>query len=275
MKMNLSIILMILFILLIILIIIIVGILFYLVLTNINTPPVNNNVDTVSIASWNLQNFGPTKAANETLLNFYVNKLDDYDVFVIQELRDSTTNAIDSFASKLPTYHYIISKLAGQGTSKEQYAIFYKNNIELLSTTDWTEKKQNKFERPPLEVTFKVKNWTFTLYTIHIKLDNAPLEFTNLENLIDTPTQDTILLGDLNADGDNYYNGVIHNFFSWHWLITSDMDTTVAKSSNAYDRIIINDATENNFISVGIMNDVTASQSDHYLIYAMFNPNKN
>ena len=53
------------------------------------------------------------------------------------------------------------------------------------------------------------------------------------------------------------------------------MDTTVAKSNNAYDRIIINDATENNFISVGIMNDVTASQSDHYLIYAMFNPNKN
>jgi hypothetical protein len=265
---------MLLFILLIVLIII-VGILFYFVITDINTPTTSNNIDGVSIASWNLQNFGPSKAANETLLNFYVNKLDDYDVFIIQEIRDPTTDAIESFATKLPHYNYVISSLAGQGTSKEQYAIFYNNAVVLLNTTDWTEKEQNNFERPPLEATFKVKNWTFTLYTIHNKVSNVPQELTNLENLIGTPTQDTIILGDLNADGDSYYNGVIHNFLGWHWLITSGMDTTVAKSSNAYDRIIINDATENNFISVGIMNDVTVSQSDHYLVYAMFNPNEN
>jgi hypothetical protein len=196
-------------------------------------------------------------------------------MLIIQEIRDPTTDAIESFATKLPNYNYVISKLAGQSTIKEQYAIFYNNKVVLLSTTDWTEKEQNNFERPPLEATFKVKNWTFTLYTIHIKLNNVPQELTNLENLIDTPTQDTIILGDLNADGDNYYNGVIHNFLGWHWLITSSMDTTVAKSSNAYDRIIINDATENNIIRVGIMNDVNVSQSDHYLIYAMFNPNEN
>ncbi|MCJ7571111.1 MAG: hypothetical protein MUO82_04450 [Candidatus Thermoplasmatota archaeon] len=275
MKINLSIIPMLLFILLIVLIIILVGILFYLTIININTPTISNNVDNVSIASWNLQDFGLKKTANETLLDFYVNKLDDYDLFVIQEIRDYTTDAIESIAVKLPDYDYVISKPAGQGTSKEQYAIFYNDEVELLNITDWTEKQQKNFERPPLEATFKVKNWTFYLYTIHIKLDNVPQELTTLENLIDTPTQDTILIGDLNADGDNYYNGVIHNFLDWHWLITSGMDTTVAKSSNAYDRIIINDATENNFISVGIMNDVNVSQSDHYLVYAMFNPNEN
>jgi endonuclease/exonuclease/phosphatase family metal-dependent hydrolase len=266
---------MVLFILLIILIIVLAGILFYVIITNINTPPTSNNIETVTIASWNLQNFGPIKTANETLLNFYVNKLDDYDLFIIQEIKDPTSEAIESFATKLPNYHYVISKLAGQGTSKEQYAIFYKKEIVLLSTKDWTENEQDNFERPPLEATFKVKNWTFTLYTIHIKVGNVPQELSNLENLIGTPTQDTILLGDLNADGDNYYNGVIHNFLGWHWLITSGMDTTVAKSSNAYDRIIINDATKNNFIKVGIMNDVTVSQSDHYLVYAVFNPNEN
>jgi len=266
---------MLLFVLLIILIIILVGMLSYLIITNLNTQTTNKNLDNISIASWNLQDFGPQKAANETLLNFYVNKLDDYDLFVIQEIRDSTTNTIESITTKIPNYKYIISKPAGQGTSKEQYAIFYNNEIELLSVTDWTEKQQNNFERPPLEATFKVKNWTFTIYTIHIKLNNVPQELTNLENLINTPNQDTIILGDLNADGDNYNYGVIQNFLDWHWLITSDMDTTVAKSSNAYDRIIINDATENNFINVGIMNDVDISQSDHYLIYAIFNPNEN
>jgi hypothetical protein len=144
-----------------------------------------------------------------------------------------------------------------------------------LCYTDWTEKEQNNFGRPPLEAIFIVKNWTFTLYTIHIKLNNVPQELTNLESLIDTPIQDTIILGDMNTDGDSYYNGVIHNFFDWHWLITSSKYTTVAKSSNAYDRIINNDATENNFISVGNMNDVNVSKSDHYLVYAMFDPNEN
>lgn len=37
--------------------------------------------------------------------------------------------------------------------------------------------------------------------------------------------------------------------------------------------IIINNATENNFISAGVMSDVTKDESDHYLVYAVFNPN--
>lgn len=55
-------------------------------------------------------------------------------------------------------------------------------------------------------------------------------------------------------------------------MITNDIDTTVATSDNTYDRIIINEATENNLLSVGVMDDVTKSQSDHYLVYAVFNP---
>jgi len=50
------------------------------------------------------------------------------------------------------------------------------------------------------------------------------------------------------------------------------MDTTVAASDNTYDRVVINDDTENNFISAGVMDDVVSSQSDHYLVYGVFNP---
>ena len=55
-------------------------------------------------------------------------------------------------------------------------------------------------------------------------------------------------------------------------MITNDMDTTVAASDNTYDRVVINDDTENNFISAGVMDDVVSSQSDHYLVYGVFNP---
>ena len=65
---------------------------------------------------------------------------------------------------------------------------------------------------------------------------------------------------------------VLIHFTDWIWAITNNIDTTVAISDNTYDRIIINDATENNFLSVGVMDDVTKNQSDHYLVYAFFNP---
>jgi len=225
-----------------------------------------------SIASWNLQIFGQTKASNDSLLSYYANKLDDYDLFIIQEIRDKAGTAIQKLADKLPKYDYIISKRAGTTSSKEQYAVFYDSRAALISYHDWTDEKQNEFERPPLEVKFTVKKWIFTIYTIHTKPDNVTNELTNLENLIGEPSSDVLVIGDLNADGSYYDENSREQFASWDWVITNDMDTTVAASNNTYDRIIINNAVENNFISTGIMKDVTKGESDHYLIYAIFDP---
>jgi deoxyribonuclease-1-like protein len=256
------------------LIIILLGIYFISNNKEVNTSQFSpaTTEDAFSIASWNLQTFGPAKASNDTLLRYYAEKLGAYDLFVVEEIRDESGMAIGALAERLPTYQYIISERAGQSASKEQYAIFYDNKSVLLNWTDWTQQEQNNFERPPLEATFRVNNWAFTIYAMHVKPSNVPQELSNLEHLVGTPTRDTIILGDLNADGDYYFNGVIHNFLGWHWLTTSDMDTTVAASINAYDRIIINNSTENNIISVGIMSDVQSSQSDHYLVFAVFNP---
>jgi endonuclease/exonuclease/phosphatase family metal-dependent hydrolase len=274
MRLKASRILLVLFLLLIVLVLLSVGIVVYLLLADVDSSSTDDSVGTVSVASWNLQNFGPVKAGNESLLNFYAEKLACYDVFVIQEIQDPTSQAVESLARKLPSYDYVISSPAGRGSSKEQYAIFYNTKVVLVDTYDWTKGEQDDFERPPFEATFRVKNWTFTLFTIHVKVDDVAQELFCLETLLGSPTQDTILIGDLNADGDNYYDGVLHHFLDWQWVITSAMDTTVSKSSNAYDRIIINEAAKNNFLRVGIMNDVDGSQSDHYLVYAVFDPNK-
>jgi len=126
-------------------------------------------------------------------------------------------------------------------------------------------------QRPPLKATFTSNNWTFTIYTIHTQPDNVPGELKNLETIVGNPLGNTIILGDLNADGSYYNEDNITHFTNWNWIITNDIDTTVATSDNTYDRIIINDATENNFISFGVMDDATKEQSDHYLVYAIFN----
>jgi deoxyribonuclease-1-like protein len=271
MKRNVALVLLVGFVLLILLLGVCAGFLLYHLFSDVEDH-LSDEVDSVSIASWNLQNFGRTKAENDSLLEYYAEKIGAYDVCVIQEIQDPSGQALVSLAERVPSYQYVLSTPAGQGSSKEQYAIFYNQHVELVRTYDWSLVEQARFERPPFEATFRVMNWTFTLWTIHVKVDNVAEELSNLETLVGSPSQDTIVIGDLNADGPSYYEGVLHHFLDWEWVITSSMDTTVAPSSHAYDRLIINEAMKNNFIDSGIMRDVTASQSDHYLVYGVFNP---
>jgi len=98
----------------------------------------------------------------------------------------------------------------------------------------------------------------------------VPDELSVLETIIDNPDRDTIILGDLNADGSYYDEKNIQHFTGWNWVVTNDVDTTVAVSDNTYSRIIINDETVNNFISFGVMDEVNKGQSDHYLVYGYF-----
>jgi hypothetical protein len=235
--------------------------------------------DEVSIACWNIENFGPSNVNNDDLLDYYVEKLSVYDIFIIQEVSNKDGTAIVKFAHEVPEYDYVVSARAGySATQKEQYAVFYNERATLVNATDWTGNLQNQFSRPPFQVTFTVDSWTFTIFTIHTDPNYVRQELDNLYNLVGDPEGDTIIIGDLNADG-TYYNEVTdraNDFVNWEWKITNEMDTTVASGPErwTYDRIIINDAAENNFIRPGIMDDVVDGQSDHYLVYGVFNPDE-
>lgn len=231
----------------------------------------NNDLSSVSIACWNLQIFGLSKAANESLLAYYADCMDEYDITIIQEIRDASGKAIEKLAFYLPTYDYVISSRAGQTISKEQYAIFYNQRINLLSTQDYTTTYQTQMNRPPYQITFTVNNWTCSLYTIHTDPDTVPEELSILENILRHETKDTILIGDLNADGSYYDENHISHFTDWHWIIPNNADTTVSASDNTYDRIIVNNNAFDNVIDYEIMDNVTKKQSDHYLIFGIFN----
>jgi hypothetical protein len=234
----------------------------------------NSGNQNYSIASWNLKTFGSTNGADGTLLNYYADKLNDYDIFVVQGIIDISGEAIGNLADRLPAYEYIISQRAGRNSSKEQYAIFYNSKASLVNYYDWTDDWQNEYERPPFHATFTVENWTFVLITIHTEPENVAKELTYLEERIGDSSIDTILLGNLNADGIYYDEDNIEHFTNWKWVITNDMDTTVSTDNNSYDRIIINNAVENNFVNAGVMDDVDIDQNDHYLVYAVFNPDE-
>jgi len=240
-------------------------------INNTNDSIVNDSsFQKISIACWNLQIFGQSKASNQTLIDFYVDKLEDYDIFIVQEIRDALGDAIETFAMGFPEHSYILSNRAGQSSSKEQYAVFYNSNVTLVEYHDYQAEYQDVMQRPPLKVTFTLNNWTFTIFTVHTQPDNVASELSVMENIIGNPVGDTIIIGDLNADGSYYDEDNIEHFSDWHWVITNDVDTTVAASDNTYDRIIINDQAVNNFISFGVMDDVNSDQSDHYLLYTTF-----
>ena len=232
--------------------------------------------DEISIACWNLQIFGTTKASKTNLIDYYGEKLDEYDIFIVQEIRDSSGTAIQTLAKEFPNHDYILSERAGQSSSKEQYAVFYNNEVELDTYKDWTSSYQEQMQRPPLEVRFDVTNgdWDFTLYTIHTSPSSVDEDLDVLEDIIGSSNKDVIILGDLNADGSYYDEDNIQHFMDWKWVVTNSVDTTVALSDNTYDRIIINDKCENNYINFGVMDDVDKDQSDHYLVYAIFDPSE-
>jgi hypothetical protein len=227
--------------------------------------------NTICIACWNLQTFGPTKAADKDLITYYADHIDDYDICILQEVRDKSGEAIETLAEELPGYTYIESSREGSTSYKEQYVAFYNDKVTVRYTDDYSISYSALFERPPWRIGFQANNWTWDIYTIHTQPENVDQELSNLENIVQDKDEEIIIIGDLNADGSYYNEKERKHLNDWLWIIGNAVDTTVAQNDYTYDRIIVNEKVENNYQSWGVMKDVNTEQSDHYLIYACFN----
>ncbi len=231
-----------------------------------------NSINEVSVANWNLQVFGKKKSSNESLLDFYVDIIDEYDIIFIQEIRDASRTAFPKLCDKLPEYNCNISSRAGRTSSKEQIGIIFKKGIELVEMNDFNpdDELKDRWERPPVQVEFKIENYTLNIYNIHIKPDDVKNELAYLEEIVED-NGNTLLLGDFNADCRYYSNEKEKEFDSWNWIITDDEDTTVSATDCAYDRIIINQDLTNEFINYGIYKEgIIKEISDHYLVWVSF-----
>lgn len=240
--------------------------------------------ENLKIANWNLQVFGESKANDIQLMNSYIEKIKNYDIIFLQEIRDSSGIAHKSLCNSLINYNCAISSRAGTTSSKEQYLVIYKKDIVLEQFIDYNLLNYtNQFERPPIEVIFLINytkysnatrqetfNYNVSLWNIHIKPDDAERELNNLQNLIEYKPY-TLILGDLNADCD-YYDPKNNSLFKgWNWIIDDTQDTTVGSTNCAYDRIIMDNELFLRMNNKGIDTDITSEQSDHYLVWVSFN----
>lgn len=220
---------------------------------------------TVKIANWNLQTFGPSKASNTELMSLYADKIDDYDIVFIQEIRDVSETAFPKLCTLLQNYTCKLSSRAGTTNYKEQYGIIYKDEIIL---TDFKDYNPNKWwERPPIKTTFNINEYELTTYNIHTKPDNVQQELYYLEQIV-ADNGNVLILGDLNADCSYYNNNKETEFDDWNWIIKDSQDTTTSSTNCAYDRIILNNDAKKELENYGInKKEITSSVSDHYLVW--------
>lgn len=225
-------------------------------------------IDGLTVANWNLQVFGPSKADDITLLRKYAEKIEMFDIIFLQELRDSTEASFNTLCNSVSqTHECSISSRAGRTTSKEQYGIVYRKGIEIYNSQDFNPDSLDRWERPPIRVDFRLSNgYNFSAYNIHIKPSDVTVEMDYLEDIV-IDEGNVMIIGDLNADC-SYYDPVIETQFDdWHWLINDREDTTVAATDCAYDRIIVNDDLAEDVFEAGVIGNIQPEESDHYIVW--------
>ena len=256
---------------------------------------------TIKVAAFNIQIFGRAKREKEYVMAILVNITRQFDVVLIQEIRDSSETTAPLFLEMIndaegPEYAYVRSPRLGRTSSKEAYAYFY--NTETVTHAEGSDHVYSDtadvFEREPYIATFSSGGFDFTLVGIHIKPDDAPQEIGNLTIVVasilaaDPDEGDIIILGDLNADGSYFNEDGTSNPLQaadYHWTVTDEMDT-MTKTDWTYDRIILLDATYSHEYVDGSTQVYYFDQiygitdeeliwdvSDHYPVYAEFSTN--
>ena len=260
--------------------------------------PIEEEAETIKIAAFNIQVFGKSKRQKEEVMDVLVRIVREFDVILIQEIRDSSEETIPIFLEEIndvegAKYQYVRSEHLGRSVSKEAYAYIYNTaTVEFVEESDYVyDDVYDVFEREPYIASFVSSNFDFTIIGIHVKPDDAYSEIGNLTSVVqfvlseNPDEQDTIVMGDFNADGTYFDEGDVANSFKssdFYWVITNEMDT-MTKTDYSYDRIVLLEDTYSyeyvedsasvfKFdIEYDIVNQTFIWEiSDHYPIYAEF-----
>lgn len=187
-------------------------------------------------------------------------------------------------------YSYVVGERLGRTNSKEQYAYLFNpatvtvTNAQTYPEPDGTD----PFHREPFLATFDVEGGDFdgVLIVIHTDPDEATKEINALADVVNYAQTtfgdtDVILMGDFNADGSYFDEDSVTPLHVYNWIIPNTADTTVATSSNTYDRIVITDSANEYYtgesgvdyfdVSYNLTQDAAKDVSDHYPVYAVYN----
>ena len=165
--------------------------------------------NTVTIASWNLENFGSSKS--DEMIKIIANTLKDFDLVAIQEVvaGPGGAQAVGRLGDALnrtgSKWEYTISDPTTHEKSNttERYAFLWKaGRISRVGHPALEKKYQSVIEREPFLCTFLFKGKQFTIASMHAvpKSKQPEQEIKYLKYLPEEyPDQNIIFLGDFNC----------------------------------------------------------------------------
>jgi deoxyribonuclease-1-like protein len=231
-----------------------------------NSPPASNEIPsgnrTVKIGAFNIQIFGPTKVSRTNTLTVLAKIASTFDILAIEEVGSNGIPSDSTATAVMDAYVARINKVVGSGSYSycrgNQYGIVYRSSEFTLVSSSLYSGSQT-FTYTPLTAYFKSKagNLDFVLLVIHTSPSLAVSEIPELKIAMGEVSflfsePDVICLGDFNADGDFYSEGTgtdLAGFDSPAFIsaIPNSADTTVASTSNAYDRIELSSTMASDF----------------------------
>lgn len=249
---------------------------------------------TITIASFNIQVFGTTKANDRWVLERLAVAVRAFDVVAIQEIRTTDQTVMERFIQAINAdgsqYSYVIGPRLGRTNSKEQYVFVYNTRKIVCSKENayTVNDPDGLLHRPPLVAHFQVlgvgnlQPFSFTLINIHTDPDEISTELDVLANVIkncrpyEFPEDDIILLGDLNCGPKDFKAlGQIPGIFP---LIQNVATNT--RQNKLYDNIVIDQYATQEFTGKsGVWNlqeyyrltvDDALRLSDHFPVWAEF-----
>jgi deoxyribonuclease-1-like protein len=218
---------------------------------------------TVRVGAFNVQMFGEAKAKKENVLTALARIASTYDVLAVEEVGNNASTASDeSCASVMDAYLRRVNELAGADAYAycrgDQYAILYRRSQFSLQGSSPYSGSQS-FSYRPLTAYFKAKtgNLDFAMLVIHASPPKAKEEIPALRiAMAEVARQygepDVVCLGDFNADGGYFPEGSgtsLAGFDQPDFIsaIGNGEDTTIASSSNTYDRIELSSSMSPDF----------------------------
>jgi len=252
------------------------------------------NTPTVRIATFNIQNFGPTKLSRPEVMAELVEIVRGYPFVAVQEISDVNQKVPFGFLEMInsdgASYEMLLSPRSGlesdDKTYQEQYAFYYDATVISAQSEGqlYDDSPNDFFVREPYVARFEVLDggFTFVAITVHTQPDGAVAEIGHLEDVVnwakdEFPDEDDfIVLGDLNA-GCSYaspaeLDALELRTSDYVWIVPDGADTNLAMSMCAYDRVILTASTSTNYAGAwGVDASFTSTMvSDHWPVWAEF-----
>ena len=234
--------------------------------------------ESISVISWNMQDFGTTKLNNEVKMNAIKNIISPYDVILLSELEQSACDYDENcemktyFQENFLEHDFYMSPSLGHNQDnnqgKEQYGFLVRKSLKVsyghyIDTND-------VFSRPPYYI--YIQDYSLYISNVHITAsdnDAKKLELQELSKFLKS-LDNIVVIGDINICIPNSINDEsIRKDFQW---IIQDQETTNINGRCAYDRIIA-PKTFDKFGHAKVIRDENIPNlylSDHYPIRISF-----